>query len=63
MLRASELDVGFQLGSHQSRARGRIPCLDLLAMLLFMQHRVQLAFWAASTHCWLVSRAPPSPSQ
>jgi len=31
--------------------RGRIPSLDLLATLLLMQPKTQLAFWAASTHC------------
>ena len=34
--------------------RGRIPSLDLLATLLLMQPRIRLAFWAASTHCWVI---------
>jgi len=46
------------------------PCLDLLAMLLLVQTRTQLAFWAASAHWWLMSSfsptspfSPPSPSR
>jgi len=31
--------------------RGRITSLALLVMLFLMQPRIQLAFWAASTHC------------
>jgi len=47
--------------------RGRITSLNLLAMLLLMQPRIWLAFWAASTQCRLVSgfsstSTPPSPS-
>jgi len=34
--------------------RGTIPSL-LLATLLLMQPRIQLAFWAASIHSWLTS--------
>ncbi|NXM28115.1 F120B protein, partial [Oxyruncus cristatus] len=34
---------------------GRISSLDLLATLLLMQPRMQLAFWAASAHCWVRS--------
>ncbi|KAJ7420807.1 hypothetical protein WISP_46437 [Willisornis vidua] len=32
-----------------------MPSLDLLATLLLMQPRTQLAFWAASPHCCLMS--------
>jgi len=31
-----------------------MPSLDLLAMLLLTQSMIQLAFWAASTHCQLM---------
>ena len=34
---------------------GRIPSLDLMPTLLVMQPRIQLAFWAASAHWWLMS--------
>jgi len=34
--------------------RGRITFLDLLAMLLLLQPRVQLYFWDASIHCWVM---------
>jgi len=34
---------------------GRIPSLALLATLLLMQPRTQLAFWAMSAHWWLMS--------
>jgi len=30
------------------------PHLDLLAKLLLMQHSIWLAFWAVSTHCWVM---------
>jgi len=36
-----ELDAGLQMGSHQSRAEGQN---HLLATLLLMQPRIQLAF-------------------
>ena len=51
VLRAPELDRGLQVGSHQRGGMGRIPSLSLLATLLLMQPRIQLATWAASTHC------------
>ena len=35
-----------------------ITSLTLLAMLLLMQPRIQLAFWAARAHCWLMSSLP-----
>lgn len=31
---------------------GRLASLNLLAMLVLIQPRVQLAFWAASALCW-----------
>ena len=34
--------------------RGRITSLYQLVMLLLMQLRIQLAFWAASIHYWLM---------
>jgi len=34
--------------------RGRTISLNLLAMPLSMQCRIQLAFWAASAHCWVM---------
>ena len=42
-------------GLTRAEQRGRIPCLNLLATLPLMQPRVQLAFWAAGTHYWLMS--------
>ncbi|KAK4829131.1 hypothetical protein QYF61_002210 [Mycteria americana] len=54
VLRAPELDTVLQVGSHLEQ-RGRITSLDLLAMLLLMQPRIQLAFWAVSAHCWVMS--------
>ena len=49
----------------RAEQRGRIPSLDLLATVLWMQPRIQLAFWAVSTHCrvmlsFLSSRIPKS---
>ena len=41
----------------QSRG-GRITFLDLLAMLLLMQPRILLAFWAARACCCLMSSLP-----
>jgi len=35
--------------------RGRITSPYLLTMLLLMQSRTWLAFWAARAHCWLMS--------
>ena len=37
---------------------GRIPSLALLATLLLMQPRIQLAFWPVSAHCWLIVSFP-----
>ena len=41
-------------GLTRAEYRGRIPSLDLLAMLLLMQPRAQLAFWAARAHCCVI---------
>ena len=35
----------------RAEQRRRIPSLDLLATLLLMQPRIQLAFWDLNTHC------------
>jgi len=55
VLRAPELDAGLPGGCTRAEQRGRIPCLDLLPTLLGVQPRVQLASWAASAHCWVMS--------
>jgi len=47
VLRAPELDAG----GVSPEQMGRTTSLDLLGMLLLMQPRIQLAFWAASAHC------------
>ena len=44
----------------EHRAEGQIPSLTLLATLLWMQPRIRLAFWAARTHCWLMSSYHPT---
>ena len=41
-------------GITRAEQRGRITSLDLLATLLLMELRIQLAAWAASTHCWVM---------
>jgi len=41
-------------GVTRAEHRGRITCLDLLVMLLFLQPWIWLAFQAASAHCWLM---------
>ena len=48
VFRAPELDAVLQVGSHK---KYRITSLDLLVTILLMQLRIQLAFWAANTHC------------
>uniref|UniRef100_A0A8D0FDG9 ABC-type glutathione-S-conjugate transporter n=1 Tax=Strix occidentalis caurina TaxID=311401 RepID=A0A8D0FDG9_STROC len=45
-------------GLTRPEQRGRIPSLALLATLLLMQPRTWLAFWAVSTHCWLIVSFP-----
>ena len=42
-------------GLTRAEQRDRITSLYLLAMLLLMQPRIQLTFWTASTHCWVMS--------
>ncbi|KAK4822069.1 hypothetical protein QYF61_009330 [Mycteria americana] len=55
VLRAPELDAALQGGLTRAEQRGRTPSLALLATLRVMQPRTRLAFWAASTHCRLMS--------
>jgi len=43
VLGAPELDTVLQVGSHQCRVERQKPSLDLLAILLLMQARIQLA--------------------
>ena len=52
VLKTSYLDAALQMRSHSSEQRGRITSLALLATLLLVQPRIQLAVRA---HCWLVS--------
>ncbi|CAI5793205.1 Hypothetical predicted protein [Podarcis lilfordi] len=42
-----ELNTGLQMWSEQ----GRIECLDLDTIILLMQPRIALAFFAAASHC------------
>ena len=55
-----------QWGLTRVEQRGRIPSLALLATFLLMRPRIWLAFWATSTHWWLISSfsstVSPSPS-
>ena len=51
VLRAPELNTGLQVGSHKAEQMGRIPSLDLLALLLLMQPRIRLAVWAVNAQC------------
>jgi len=56
VLRPPELDAGLPGGGlTRVGQRGRIPSLTLLPTLLGVQPGIQLAFWAASTHCQLTS--------
>ena len=41
-------------GLMRAEQKGRPTPLDLLLTLLFMQPAIRLAFWAASTYCWLM---------
>jgi len=41
-------------GLTRAEQRGRITSLDLLATLLFMQPRIQLAFWDANAQFFLL---------
>ena len=54
MLVPPELDTALQGGLTRAEQRGKIPSLALLPTLLWMQPSTRVAFWAASTHCWLV---------
>ena len=56
MLVPPELDPALQGGLPRVEQRGRIPSLDLLPTLLWVQPRVQLAFWAVNAHFWLTDR-------
>ena len=38
----------------RAEQRGRITSLDLPVMLLLMQSRIRLVFWAANSHYWLM---------
>ena len=46
VLSTPHLDAVLQVRSHSTEQRGRITSLALLAVLLWMQPRVWLAFWA-----------------
>jgi len=48
------------VGSDESGVKGQNPPLALLPMLLTMQPRVRVAFWAASAHCRLLLSFPPT---
>ena len=41
-------------GLTMSEQRGTNTFLSLLVTPLLMQLRIQLAFWTASAHCWLL---------
>lgn len=58
VLRIPELDGVLQAGSHQHGAEGQ----NLLPIFLWIQPRIQLALWAAGTHCWLMSSFSSSSS-
>jgi len=45
-------------GLTSAEQKGRITSLHLLATLLLMQPRIQLAFWPVTTHYWLMSSLP-----
>ncbi|KAK4830120.1 hypothetical protein QYF61_008547 [Mycteria americana] len=57
VLGTPELDAVVQVGSHDSGVEWRITSLVLLDMLLFIQPRIRLAFWAASALYWFVSNS------
>jgi len=56
VLRAPDLDAGLLGGGVCVCVSywGRIPSIDLLAMLLLLQPRIRLAFWAAHAHWWVI---------
>lgn len=45
----------YRWGLMRGKERARITFPDLLVLLPWMQPRIQLAFWTASSHCWLMS--------
>ena len=45
----------FIWGLKRIEERRTVTSLSLLVMLLLMQPGIQLAFWAAVTHCWLMT--------
>jgi len=52
---APGLDAVLQMESHKDRAEGDNPLPQPAATPLLMQPNTLLAFWAASTHFWLMS--------
>lgn len=46
----------FRWGKTRAEKRDRITPIGLLATLLLIQPWIQLTFWAASAHCWVVLR-------
>ena len=55
VLGAPGLDTVLQMGPLKGRAEGDNPLLLPDAIPLLIQPRTQLAFQAASAHCWLLS--------
>lgn len=49
-------------GGVSPQQRDWIPSLNLLTTLLLVQPRVKLAYWAGSTHGWLIHQHSQSPS-
>lgn len=52
VLGAPELNTGGV--SREQNKKGNVTSLALLAILLFVQLSISLAFWAASACCWLM---------
>lgn len=50
-----ELNTVLQIGFHNSGAGGRITSFNLLSVLLLMQLKSRLSFWAENTHCQFMS--------
>jgi len=48
-----EMDPSFQMRLANTKQRGRIISLDLLAMLCLTQPRRLLAAFSSRAHCWL----------
>ena len=55
VLRASELDAGLQVGSHQSTVEGQNQIPRPAGYAAFHAAQDVVGFWAASTHCWFMS--------